>query len=121
MGSKGLGLCLLRAATLLMIDRISAAYSVRRSRPQQRVVDEVPLALLNVKSKVAFPISDDGRTSLTPRARQRCNSLDRLGAYSAATLGARSRLHRRSLTMAILRGDSSAEGGLMAEGPASWA
>ncbi|CAD6220991.1 unnamed protein product [Miscanthus lutarioriparius] len=117
---RGLGLLPAAGpATLPAVDRISAAYSDRLSRPQQRVVDEVPPALVNVESKVAFPISDDGRTSLTPRAHRRCNSLDHLGACSAATIGARSRRHRRSLTVAILRGDGSAEGGLVAEGAVS--
>ncbi|CAD6223289.1 unnamed protein product [Miscanthus lutarioriparius] len=83
---RGLGLLPAAGlATLPTADWICSAYYVRRSRPQQRIVDQVPTALLNVKSKVAFPISDDGRTSLPPRARRRCRSLDRLGAYSAAT------------------------------------
>ena len=45
-------------ATLPAADRICATYLVRRSRPQQRVVDEMPPALHN-----ADPISDDGRTA----------------------------------------------------------
>jgi hypothetical protein len=102
-------------------DRICAAYSVRRSSSQQRIVDAVPPALLNVESKVIFPISNDGigRKSLPPRARRRCRLLDRLGASSVATRGARS---RRSLTVAILRGDGArralggAEGGLVKRG-----
>jgi hypothetical protein len=89
---RGLGL-------LPTSDRICAAYSVRRSRPQQRVVDEV-----------AFPIPADGRTSL-----------DRLGACNAATRGARSRRHRRSLTVAILIRDGGTEGELVAEGAPSCA
>ena len=45
-------------ATLPAANRICATYLVRRSRPQQRVVDEMPPALHN-----ADPISDDGRTA----------------------------------------------------------
>jgi len=45
-------------ATLPAANRICATYLVRRSRPQQRVVDEKPPALHN-----ADPISDDGRTA----------------------------------------------------------